>query len=110
MGIHIKQTCYGILIEGPEDIVEKAVVKLREIDPNRIFSKMRAFPLGDKRRCRAQHGSARPGFYFLEKEIDLLPHIAKGMECAARGDHVEELPTHKKLEPSILKKIMEESV
>ena len=110
MGIGVKQTCYGILIEGPKDIVEKAVSTLKEIDPNRIFSKMRAFPLGDKRRCRAQTGSARPGFYFLEKEIELLPSITKGLECAQRGDTIEESPQNKKLEPSILRKIMEETV
>lgn len=110
LGIGIKQTCYGILIEGPEDVVDEALSKLKEIDSTRIFSKMRAFPLGDKRRCRAQHGSARPGFYFLEKEIDLLPIIAKGIECAQRGDTVEDTPPPRKLEPSELRKIMEETV
>ncbi len=110
MDIGIKQTCYGILIEGPKDIVEKAVFNLRKIDPNRIFSKMRAFPLGDKRRCRAQHGSARPGFYFLEKEIEILPIISNGIECSQRGDAIVESPKSKKLEQSVLRKIMEDII
>jgi len=107
--VFIKQTCYGILVEGDEGNVEFVLNELRKLDPNRMFSKLRAFPLGDKRRCRAQRGSARPGFYFLQKEIELLPNIAKGLECKEEIT-APKTKTFKKLDPSIFKKIIDESV
>ena len=58
--ISVKETCYGCLIEGPSDLVRKVRDAARELDPNGIFSKIRAYPLGDPRRCRAHHGT-RPG-------------------------------------------------
>ncbi|MBN1786462.1 MAG: methanogenesis marker 6 protein [Candidatus Methanofastidiosa archaeon] len=107
--IFIKQTCYGILIEGEKQDVDYVLAELKKIDPNKIFSKIRAFPLGDKRRCRAQRGSARPGFYFLQKEIELLPNIAKGLECID-GTEIKGKRNLEKIDPKVFKRIIEESV
>jgi len=107
--VFVKQTCYGILIEGDTEVVDDVLSELRKLDPNRMFSKTRAFPLGDKRRCRAQRGSARPGFYFLQKEIELLPFIAKGLECEEDLETAEPIVC-KKIEPEKFKKIIDEVV
>ena len=77
MALGVKETCYGINIQGPVDDVRKAFTEIRKLDPNRIFSKVRAFPIGDERRCRAHHGS-RPGFPQLEKEWSDLPKMEAG--------------------------------
>ncbi|MHC1605616.1 MAG: methanogenesis marker 6 protein [Candidatus Methanofastidiosia archaeon] len=106
--VFIKQTCYGILVEGEKKEVEKVIKEVRKIDPNRIFSKRRAFPLGDKRRCRAVRGSARPGFYFLQKEVSLLPFVSKSLENLEDIDAKEVIKT-KKLTPVKLQKIVEET-
>ncbi len=107
--VFIKQTCYGILLEGEKEDVNYVSSELKKIDPNRIFTKIRAFPLGDKRRCRANKGSARPGFYFLEKEIDLLPSIVKGLESPGDTKKIK-LKNTKKITPEKFKEIMEKSI
>ncbi len=108
MGIEIsvKETCYGCLIEGPRDSVRTVRDRARELEPNAIFSKIRAYPLGDPRRCRAHHGS-RPGFSQLEREWDTLPLIQAGLDAADRGENVKELPPKKQLPVSEFKKICE---
>jgi len=108
--VFVKQTCYGILVEGDVEEVDHVLEELKKIDPNRIFSKIRAFPIGDKRRCRAQRGSARPGFYFLQKEIELLPNIAKGLECMDDAKGGVERKNKEKIDPERFKKIIEEVV
>jgi putative methanogenesis marker protein 6 len=106
--VYAKQTCYGVLIEGDEDEVDYVVTEIKKLDPLRIFSKVRAFPVGDKRRCRAVRGAARPGFYFLEQEIETLPLIVKALECIDEGDVPSpELPSC--IDPATLKRIIEES-
>ena len=107
MEITIKETCYGALIEGNHENVMKALEAARKLDPDRIFSKVRGFPIGDARRCRAQHGS-RPGFTQLEKEWECLSLIEKGV-CAARlGQKVSERPRSKKMPVEQLRKIVDE--
>ena len=65
--VQIKETCFGVIIQGEPAIVAKVLTEVRKLDPNRLFSKVRGYPIGDARRCRAEHGS-RPGFTQLEKE------------------------------------------
>ncbi|RZN47583.1 methanogenesis marker 6 protein [archaeon] len=106
--LFVKQTCYGVLVEGDEDEVDNVVTEIKKLDPLRIFSKVRAFPVGDKRRCRAVRGAARPGFYFLEQEIETLPLIVKALECMGGEEHAPpEVPSC--LDPDTLKRIIEES-
>lgn len=105
--VTVKETCYGSVIEGRRDEVRKALERVREIEPNAIFSKVRAFPVGDPRRCRAQHGS-RPGFAQLEQEWQDLGKIQHALECADRGETVDpESPKAEKLNVKEFKKICE---
>lgn len=85
--ISVKETCYGAMIEGKREIVCNVLEEVRKMDPNRIFSKIRGFPIGDTRRCRAHHGS-RPGFSQLQKEWEDLPLFEEALECV--GEEVEE--------------------
>jgi len=105
--ITVKETCYGAIIEGPKDLVRGALEKVRELDPNRICSKIRGFPMGDTRRCRAHHGS-RPGFAQLEKEWETLALIAEGLRCVQKGEKVTEPEKRKVLPVMELKRIIEE--
>lgn len=104
--VTVKETCYGCLIEGPAATVREIRDEARKLDPNGIFSKVRAYPCGDPRRCRAQHGS-RPGFAQLETEWKTLPMIEAGLDAADRGEVVPEPPKKKQLSVTEFKKICE---
>jgi putative methanogenesis marker protein 6 len=78
-GVMIKETCFGLQITGQEDEVEVIIDHLRKIDPDHIFVKDRGFPPGDSRRCRANLGGARPGYFGHEYEISLIHFISKGL-------------------------------
>ncbi|HPT74979.1 MAG TPA: methanogenesis marker 6 protein [Methanomassiliicoccaceae archaeon] len=105
--ITIKETCYGANIEGDKELIRKVVSEVRKLDPNRIFTKMRAYPIGDERRCRAHHGS-RPGFNQIEKEWMDLPLIEAGLCAVEGGEKCPEKPPRKKLSVESLMKIAEE--
>jgi putative methanogenesis marker protein 6 len=79
-GVMIKETCFGLQITGTTDEVNKVVDELRKLDPTHIFVKDRGFPPGDRRRCRANLGGARPGFFGHESEIGLVRYITHGLE------------------------------
>jgi putative methanogenesis marker protein 6 len=81
---------------------------VRKLDPNRIFTKVRGFPIGDARRCRAHHGS-RPGFNQLEKEWECLSLIEKGVSSAEKGEAAHEIPRRKRIPIEELKRIVEET-
>ena len=105
--VSVKETCYGVVIEGPKEEVWHTLTEVRKLDPNRIFSKIRAFPVGDIRRCRAHHGS-RPGFAQLEKEWKDLCLVEKGLLCLERGEKPPELKKRTKMPVNDLKKFIEE--
>lgn len=102
----IKETCYGALIEGEQKDLLRAIEKLRTLD-KRIYTKPRGFPIGDERRCRADHGS-RPGFTQLEYEFGVLPFVDEGV-CDLRKGKIEE-KKKKYLSADELKRIMESEV
>ena len=78
--VNVKETCFGIMIDGEEDIINDLVREIREMDPNGIFVKDRGFPPGDARRCRGRRGGGpRPGFYMIEHESKMLPLISKAL-------------------------------
>jgi len=111
-GVMIKETCFGLQITGKEDEVNKVIEQLRKSDPNHIFVKDRGFPPGDRRRCRANLGGARPGFFGHECEIGLIRYVTHGLE--ALPDRPAEAVAHppcpapeKKLDLYKLKKIIE---
>lgn len=105
--IQIKETCFGVIIQGEPEVISKVLAEVRKLDPNRLFSKVRGFPIGDGRRCRAEHGS-RPGFTQLEKEWKDLPMFEAGLVCAEKDGKVCEVPKRKKLPVSEMKKICDE--
>jgi putative methanogenesis marker protein 6 len=105
--ITVKETCYGAMIEGGKEDMRKALVAIRKLDPDRIFTKVRGFPIGDTRRCRAHHGS-RPGFTQLEKEWECLRLVDKGVTAAAKNEKVCEVPRPQKLPVKRLKEIIDE--
>lgn len=111
-GVIIKETCFGLVINGPEGEIDRVVAELRRIDPDHIFVKDRGFPPGDPRRCRATLGGARPGFHGIEHEMQLLPYISHGLEEIKKRT-IDEIPApespllHSTLEIEKLKKLME---
>ncbi|NLK26702.1 MAG: methanogenesis marker 6 protein [Euryarchaeota archaeon] len=107
--ITIKETCYGANIEGDKDLVHKVIQEVRRLDPNRIFTKVRAYPIGDERRCRAHHGS-RPGFNQMEKEWMDLPLIEAGLCAVEAGEACPEKSPSKKLSVKKLMEIAKENI
>ncbi|WFN34675.1 methanogenesis marker 6 protein [Methanogenium sp. S4BF] len=79
-GLMIKETCFGLQVTGDPEKVKKLITELRTVDPAHIFVKDRGFPPGDPRRCRANLGGARPGYYGHEFENGLLRFISHGLE------------------------------
>lgn len=80
-GIDYKETCYGILVEGEEGLVEGALEELRALDPKRVFYKRRGYKIGDERICRAKRGGGpRPGYHMLSAEREVLKNVSKALD------------------------------
>ena len=111
-GVLIKETCFGLAINGDEAVVDDLIRTLRAFDPGHIFVKDRGFVPGDPRRCRANLGGARPGFHGIEYEMTVLPYVSSGLEAltsrrAADVPAPESPLVIKKLDVNKLKKIIE---
>ncbi|NIA02987.1 MAG: methanogenesis marker 6 protein [Nitrospirae bacterium] len=107
--VTVKETCFGLIIEGKRQDVDVVAKDIRSLDPNRIFIKERGVPPGDPHRCRAgRGGGAKPGFHQHEMEFPILPFITEALEEIERGDVIEKKikPPHITIED--LKKIIEE--
>src|SRR5512136_579331 len=101
--VNVKETCFGVIIDGEEDVIKKLVDEIRALDPTGIFIKDRGFPPGDPRRCRGRRGGgARPGFYMIESESKMLPMISRAL--ASEGE-VPAIPEKKK--PLAIKRLEE---
>ena len=92
--------------------MDKIIEALRQLDPDHIFVKDRGFPPGDPRRCRANLGGARPGFFGHEFEISLIRHVSSGLHALPERDetsvpHPPAPGPETKLEINRLKKIIE---
>jgi len=85
-GAMIKETCFGLIINGMEEEVDRIVAELRKADPDHIFVKDRGFPPGDARRCRASLGGARPGYHGIEHEMTVIPYVSHGLEEIKKRD------------------------
>ncbi|HDS45336.1 MAG TPA: DUF2102 domain-containing protein [Methanomicrobia archaeon] len=80
-GIRVKETCFGVFVEGERENLRTIVEEVRKMDPNGIFSKPRGFPIGDSRICRStRKGGPRPGFHQLELEYQLLPKVRRALD------------------------------
>ncbi|MDY0385913.1 MAG: methanogenesis marker 6 protein [Methanolobus sp.] len=105
--IIIKETCFGTMVTGPRDAVDKVVKEVVDLDKNHIFVKERGFPPGDERRCRASRGGgARPGFYFLKEESMMLPMIGKALDKYDKHVPLKETEHKKKFEVKDLQDII----
>ncbi len=105
--ITIKETCFGTMVTGPEDAVNRVVREVVKLDKNHIFVKERGFPPGDDRRCRAGRGGGpRPGFHFLRNEIGILPIIGKALDDFDNNVPLEKVVRPEKLKVSNLKDII----
>ncbi|MGI6472230.1 MAG: DUF2102 domain-containing protein [Candidatus Methanomethylophilaceae archaeon] len=105
--VRMKETCYGAVIEGEKFALKALTEEIRGKYPNEVYSKRRAYPAGDQRRCRAHHGT-RPGYSQLEAEWDLLSNVQYGLECADRGEERVPLKAKEKLPILEFKRICEE--
>lgn len=94
--VTVKESCYGAVLEGSREMVREVISEVRKLDPNGIFTKVRAYPAGDPRRCRAHHGT-RPGFAQLESEWETLRKVQYGLDCADRGEKITERGPAEKL-------------
>jgi putative methanogenesis marker protein 6 len=101
-GLMIKETCFGIVINGKEEEVDRIITELRKLDPDHIFVKDRGFPPGDARRCRANLGGARPGYNGMEHEMTIIPYVSYGLEKLTKTDEKTIPPPEKSLEHSFL--------
>ena len=111
-GVMIKETCFGLVLMGKEEDVDRVIAEVRKIDPDHIFVKDRGFPPGDARRCRSALGGARPGFHGIEHEMTILPYISHALGDLGHRDAKtvpEPASTKKKtkLDAYALKKLME---
>jgi putative methanogenesis marker protein 6 len=85
--VKVKETCFGVIINGEEDVIKSLVEEIRSLDPSGIFIKDRGFPPGDPRRCRGRRGGgARPGYYMIEYESKTLPLISKALASMDKSD------------------------
>jgi putative methanogenesis marker protein 6 len=111
-GVMIKETCFGLAINGTEEVVNDLIQKLRAFDPDHIFVKDRGFVPGDPRRCRSSLGGARPGFHGIEFETTVLPFVSHGLsELRTRDAKTVPAPVPvqepKRLDVYSLKKLIE---
>ncbi|MHC1627913.1 MAG: methanogenesis marker 6 protein [Candidatus Nezhaarchaeales archaeon] len=80
INVIVKCTCFGVMVEGEESEVLKALDYVRKKYPYDVFIKLRGYPINDRRVCRAYRGGGpRPGFHQLDAEYRLLPFIADAL-------------------------------
>lgn len=102
--VRVKETCFGVIVNGEEEVINSLVKEIRDLDPAGIFIKDRGFPPGDPRRCRGRRGGgARPGFYMIESESKMLPMISRAL--ASEGKEAGAIPEKKK--PLSIKRLEE---
>lgn len=108
--VMIKETCFGVMVSGERNEVDKLLSETRKMDPYGIFIKERGFAPGEPHRCRAtRRGGARPGFHMLETEEKLLPQIAEALRALDRGEVPAKKQVKKKLDVEKLKEIIEKA-
>lgn len=88
--VMIKETCFGLQVTGEDEEVERVIAHIRELDPAHIYVKDRGFPPGDPRRCRANLGGARPGYFGHEFEMGFIRRIAAGLEDIEKESEMKE--------------------
>ncbi len=111
-GVMIKETCFGLQITGMPDEVDRVLERIRSFDPEHVFVKDRGFPPGDERRCRANLGGARPGYFGHEYEVNYvvrsISHGLSALKAREPGTEADPPSPVKKtyLDTTSLKKII----
>jgi len=109
--VNVKETCFGVIINGEENEISEVIKEIRAMDPVGIFIKDRGFPPGDRRRCRGiRGGGPRPGFYMLESESKMLPMISRALASEGKLPVAEESQKKKPLSPKRLEEIVKEEL
>ncbi|OKY78385.1 MAG: DUF2102 family protein [Candidatus Methanohalarchaeum thermophilum] len=105
LSLTVKETCFGVIIEGNEKDIKKAVEKVRDLNSEEVYIKERGFPVADKRRCRAEHGS-RPGFCQLQSEYETMSYLSKS--SSEEEEEEEKKEKEGKLDVEDLEKLVKE--
>lgn len=111
--VKIKETCFGLIVEGKKSDISEITSKVRTLDKYNIFTRKRGFPPGDPRICRATTGGGpRYGFHFLEFEHSLLPLVSQALEIIEKTEHIEifQKEEPKPLKTEIIKEIIEKII
>lgn len=105
--VKIKETCYGLVISGDKDDVDNVAEAVRNLDKNHIFIKDRGFPVGDKRRCRADRkGGQRPGFYTLSEEIGKFGVVGDALDIYYSDSPRIKAKWPERVDPSKIEKLI----
>jgi putative methanogenesis marker protein 6 len=89
-GVAVKETCYGLMLEGEEERLKQVLAEMKSMDPNRIFYKVRGYRIGDPRICRAKRGGGpRAGYHMLAVEREALKNVSKALEAGELPEPVE---------------------
>lgn len=105
--IVIKETCFGTMVTGPRETVDRVIKEVVDLDRNHIFVKERGFQPGDERRCRSSRGGGpRPGFHYLRHEVQMLPIIGKALDAYDKKMPLKEGKTRKKFDTDKLKDLI----
>lgn len=108
--LKMKETCFGLIVEGEKNVIMEALQKIREVDKYHIFSKIRAYPPGDSRICRANRGGGpRSGFHFIEFEHQLLPLIGDALKSVDEEKVIVVKPPEKRIVPiQVIRRLIKE--
>ena len=106
--LKMKETCFGLIVEGERDSIREALQRLREFDKYNIFSKVRAYPPGDLRICRVSRGGGpRLGFHFIESELEMLPLVGAALRSLdERKPVVVKLPEKRMVPIRVIRKLI----
>ncbi len=106
--LKMKETCFGLIVEGERDSIKEAIQKIRELDRYDIFSKVRAYSPGDLRICRASRGGGpRLGFHFIEFELEMLPLVGASLRSLDEGKPVAvKIPEKRMVPVQVIRKLI----
>ncbi len=104
----VKETCFGLILQGKKEILDKAIEKLRQLDEYGIYVKERGFKIYDNRICRLVRKKRRPGFHQFEREYAILPYIRYGLTAYEKGMETPEKIKPRKIKGRKLEKIIGE--
>jgi|Deesub1362A_J573_1020465.scaffolds.fasta_scaffold00969_6 putative methanogenesis marker protein 6 len=108
--ITVKETCFGIIMQGKKEILDEVIKELRKLDEYGIFIKERGFKIFDNRICRLVRKKRRPGFHQIEREYSSLPYIREGLIAYDKGIISPERIKPKKIKKAELERIIEEII